>query len=92
MMPDSRLLYASANGDQWHLIHDRPRLLVRHTPNAPSGGRASTLDIAAFLARGQGPEQQALLALIATLIDAAPPSSEVAPNDVVPAVVIGAFD
>ncbi|WP_428391144.1 hypothetical protein [Lichenicoccus sp.] len=86
MMPNSRLLYASANGDQWHLIHDRPRVLVRHTPNVPSGGSASMLDIAAFLARGQGPEQQALLALIATLVD------DSAPNDVVPAVVIGAFD
>lgn len=87
-MPDSRLLYASANGDRWHLVYDRPRLLVRHTPNAPSGGSNSTLDIATFLARGQGPEQQALLALIATLIDDPAP----APSDVAPAMVIGAFD
>ena len=88
-MPDSRLLYVSANGDQWHLIHDRPtrHLSVRHTPSPSSGGRASSIDIAAFLARGEGPEQQALLALIATLFDDAPVQGEVDP-----AMVIGAFD
>jgi hypothetical protein len=36
----------------------------------PSGGQASQLEIADFLSRGNGPEQQALIALIRELIKA----------------------
>jgi hypothetical protein len=68
---DKRELYSSANGDAWFLCRDGAgRLTVEHQPNLPSGGKPSHVDIGAFLARGaQGPEHQALLRLIGTLLD-----------------------
>lgn len=45
---------------------------VIHKPNGPSGGQLSHVDLANFLSRGNGPEQQALLRLIATLVDVPP--------------------
>lgn len=64
-----RDLYHSANGDHWFLALDpgSGRPFVRHKANVPSGGQVTDLGIEAFLAAGQGPEQQALLLLIATL-------------------------
>lgn len=64
-----RELYQSSNGDRWELAHDTEggEVFVLHQPNLASGGRASNIPIAAFLARGAGPEQQALLRLIASL-------------------------
>lgn len=67
-----RVLYESANGDVWRLVRDphSGRPAVEHQPNASSGGRASMTEIGQFLrAGGNGPEHQALLALIGTLID-----------------------
>jgi hypothetical protein len=67
-----RVLYESANGDIWRLVRDphSGRPAVEHQPNASSGGRASVTEIGQFLrAGGSGPEHQALLALIGTLID-----------------------
>jgi hypothetical protein len=67
-----RQLYQSSNGDRWYLVRDSAtgQARVRHVPNAPSGGRTSDIEIAAFLARpSRSPEQQALLDLIATLVD-----------------------
>ena len=81
----SRLLYASANGDRWHLVRETEteRVAVLHTPNTASGGRGSEIGIAEFLARGGGPEQQALLRLISGLV----------PDQVgAPEVVIGTYD
>jgi hypothetical protein len=46
------------------------RVLVRHEPNLPSGGKVSVIEIGEFLCRGHGPEQQALLRLIGSMAEA----------------------
>jgi hypothetical protein len=69
---EARELYASANGDRWSLVRDSGsgRILVRHEPNAASGGRTAELEIGEFLTRGHhNPEHQALLRLIGTLVE-----------------------
>jgi hypothetical protein len=38
----------------------------------PSGGRLSHIELGVFLSSGNGPEQQALFRLIATLVDVPP--------------------
>ena len=71
----TRELYASPNGDRWFLARDPDsgRVFVQHGPNAPSGGRTTQIEIGTFLVRdAHGPEHQALLRLIATLIDRCP--------------------
>jgi hypothetical protein len=72
VMPiQTRILYTSPNGDRWLLCQNTEtnRVFVRHEPNAPSGGRASQIDIGTFLSRGPlNPEHQALLRLIGTLV------------------------
>ena len=72
MSDEERELYRSPNGDRWLLIRETvsDRVLVRHEPNLPSGGKESVAEIGEFLCRGQGPEQQALLRLIAALVRA----------------------
>jgi len=67
----TRELYRSPNGDRWCLAREpgQGRPFVLHEPNLPSGGRSARIELAAFLARGDGPEQQALLRLIADLVD-----------------------
>lgn len=68
----TRILYNSPNGDRWLLCLDpeSERVFVRHEPNVPSGGQVSEIEIGAFLSRGPlNPEHQALLRLIATLVD-----------------------
>ncbi|MCB4823597.1 hypothetical protein [Roseicella aerolata] len=70
-MRQVRELYASSNGDRWFLARDpgSGRVFVRHEPNAASGGRKAEFEIGEFLARGgQGPEHQALLRLIGSLV------------------------
>jgi hypothetical protein len=63
-------LYHSANGDTWSLCRNESgHLSVVHEPNRASGGKSSSVDVATFLAKGKGPEQQALLDLIGTLVD-----------------------
>ena len=67
----ARVLYESANGDRWLLVREgaEGRVLVRHEPNAPSGGAASERGVGEFLARGgHGPEHAELLRLIGTLV------------------------
>jgi len=73
-MSDRRELYRSPNGDCWFLGREPAdgRAFVIHQPNAPSGGRLSHIELGAFLAGGNGPEQQALLRLIGTLVDVPP--------------------
>jgi hypothetical protein len=65
-------LYRSPNGDRWLLIRETlsDRVLVRHEPNRPSGGKALVVQVGDFLSRGRGPEQQALLRLIGSLVEA----------------------
>ena len=73
-MPNRRELYRSPNGDAWFLGREptNGRALITHQPNAPSGGRLSHIELGEFLRTGSGPEQQALLRLIATLVDVPP--------------------
>jgi hypothetical protein len=73
-MSDRRELYRSPNGDAWFLGRDPSdgRAVVVHEANRPSGGKVSIIDLGAFLTFGNGPEQQALLRLIATLVDVPP--------------------
>ncbi|MGH7123775.1 MAG: hypothetical protein ACREFI_05340 [Stellaceae bacterium] len=67
-----RELYRSApNGDSWSLIRDSQsgRVWVEHEPNASSGGQMSRMEVGDFLAHGgHGPEHQALMRLIGTLV------------------------
>ena len=66
-----RELYRSPNGDRWSLVKNDTsgRVFVLHEANVPSGGNTSDIDIATFLASGNGPEHQELLRLIGTLAD-----------------------
>jgi hypothetical protein len=81
MSYQSRELYRSGpNGDRWSLVRDPEsgRVFVEHTPNISSGGQTSHMEIGDFLAHGgHGPEHQALLRLIGTLVEKAtcPPAS-----------------
>jgi hypothetical protein len=65
-----RVLYESSNGDAWFLARDpASKMPVRHQPNLSSGGQVSYTEIGKFLRDGpNGPEHQALLNLIGTLI------------------------
>jgi hypothetical protein len=70
-----RELYRSPNGDGWFLGREPESgyAFVIHQPNGPSGGRLSHIELIDFL-RGSshGPEHQALLRLIGTLVDIPP--------------------
>ena len=71
-MDGARPLYRSSSGDRWFLVRHEERVLVRHMPNAASGGTPSDIEVGAFLSRGRGPEQQELLRLIGTLLENQP--------------------
>jgi len=74
-MPNRRELYRSANGDSWFLGREPQtgNAFVIHQPNAPSGGRLSPIELGVFLnAETKGPEHQALLRLIGTLVEVPP--------------------
>jgi hypothetical protein len=63
-------LYSSPNGDRWYLCGEGSgRLFIAHHANLPSGGQISRIELADFLLRGYGPEQQSLLQLIGMLMD-----------------------
>ena len=67
-----RVLYQSNNGDAWLLTRNPTSKVptVKHVPNASSGGQISYTDIGTFLRdSANGPEHQALLKLIGTLLD-----------------------
>ena len=67
-----RVIYESSNGDVWVLVRDPASEMptVKHRPNVRSGGQTSYTDIGKFLRDGaSGPEHQALLKLIGTLLD-----------------------
>ncbi len=86
MMFQSRELYRSGpNGDQWSLVRETKsgRVFIEHKPNISSGGQTSHMEIGDFLAHGGGgPEHQALLRLIGTLVEktTSPPT----PSDSLP--------
>src|SRR4029077_18838718 len=73
-MPERRELYRSPNGDSWFLGREPAdgRAFIIHQPNSPSGGRLSHIELGEFLRAGNGPEQQALLRLIVTLVTVPP--------------------
>jgi len=69
----TRELYQSSNGDRWLLCRTASgEVFVLHQANVPAGGHISRIELGDFLARGHGPEQQALLQMIGDLIAAAP--------------------
>ena len=71
----TRELYSSPNGDSWHLCRVASgEVFVLHRANLPSGGHSSQIHLGDFLTRGNGPEQQALLRMIAALVES--PSGE----------------
>jgi hypothetical protein len=74
-MPERRELYRSADGDSWFLGREPTsgHAFIIHQPNAPSGGRRSHIELGEFLRSDvKGPEHQALLRLIGTLVDVPP--------------------
>ena len=74
-MPERRELYRSPSGDSWFLAREPAdgRAFIIHQPNGPSGGRLSHIELVDFLGHGaKGPEHQALLRLIGTLVDVPP--------------------
>lgn len=73
-MSERRELYRSPQGDSWYLGREPKdgRAFVIHQPNGPSGGRLSHIELGEFLRRQDGPEHQALLRLIGTLVDVPP--------------------
>jgi hypothetical protein len=73
-MPDRRELYRSPNGDTWFLGREPTsgHAFIIHQPNASTGGRLSHIELSEFLRSGKGPAQQALLRLIATLVEVPP--------------------
>jgi hypothetical protein len=72
-MKKARKLHESPSGDRWYLIVDPSgTVFIHHEANLASGGQVEHEDIAAFLSRGAGPEQQELLRLIGTLVDEHP--------------------
>jgi hypothetical protein len=73
-MSERHELYRSPNGDAWFLGREPTTgdAFVIHQPNAPSGGILSHIDLGEFLRSGNGPEQQALRRLVATLVDMPP--------------------
>lgn len=67
-----RELYASPNGDRWHLMVDEAsgHTFVRHTANEPSGGHVVDVAVPIFLSLDHGgPEHQALWSLLRTLVE-----------------------
>jgi hypothetical protein len=69
-MKKARKLYESSSGDRWYLIRDPSgAVFIHYEATIASGGQVEHEEVAAFLSRGAGPEQQALLGLIGTLVE-----------------------
>ena len=69
-MKKARKLYESPNGDRWYLVRDHTgAVFVRHEANVASGGNVEHIEIAAFLTKGQGPEQRELMRLIGSCVE-----------------------
>lgn len=68
-------IYRSSNGDRWQLVgaSHPARMLVRHIPNASSGGQTTDVTVADFLrVDGPGPEYAALRRHLANIADHPP--------------------
>ena len=71
------VFYSSENGDEWLLVCDGDLVLVRHQPNAASGGRARDIDPGAFLSREENtPQNRALRELLSSLVPEQPSFGE----------------
>jgi hypothetical protein len=81
-MSKRRELYRSPNGDAWFLSREPGNgdAFIVHQPNAPSGGQSSRMELSEFLRSAGGPEQQALLRLIGTLVEEPPSEAPLAPG------------
>jgi hypothetical protein len=77
-MSERHELYRSPNGDCWFLAREPENgyAFIIHQPNAPSGGRLSHIELGEFLRSRKGPEQQALLRLIGSLVEVPPFASD----------------
>ena len=72
-MKKARKLYESSSGDRWYLIRDPSgAVFIQYGATVASGGQVEHEEVADFLGRGTGPEQQALLGLIGTLVEEHP--------------------
>jgi hypothetical protein len=73
-MSERRELYRSPNGDTWYPGYEPGdgRAFVVHQPNSQSGGKLSHIELGDFLRDRKGPEQQALLRLVGTLVEEPP--------------------
>jgi hypothetical protein len=72
---ERRELYRSPSGDTWFLGREPEdgRAFIIHQPNGPAGGKLIPIELGAFLnAETKGPEHQALLRLIGTLVEVPP--------------------
>jgi hypothetical protein len=65
-----RLFYASTNGDAWSLVSNgfTDTITVKHQPNSSSGGKPSRTSLQNFLSERYGPQHDALIQTIRTLI------------------------
>lgn len=74
-MSDRRELYRSPTGDTWSLGREpqNGHAFIIHEPNGHAGGIVTPIDLGTFLSSGEeGPEHQALLRLIGTLVEVPP--------------------
>jgi hypothetical protein len=73
-MSDRRELYRSPSGESWFLGREptNGHAFIIYQPNGASGAQLSPIDLGEFLLSGTGPEQKALLRLIATLVQVPP--------------------
>jgi hypothetical protein len=71
MSDNQREIYHSENGDRWLLSRDDDgRAFVLHKANPSSGGKVSSIELGDFLGAGKaGPEDQALIRLIGSLVE-----------------------
>ena len=70
MAGDEHVFYASSNGDVWTLVRAEgtDTINVKHQPNASSGGKVSLTTLQDFLAAHHGPQHDALIQLIMTMV------------------------
>lgn len=65
MSTQDLVFYSSENGDQWLLIGGSDGSIVRHQPNASSGGKSRDVPLEDYLPREQNtPQGQALKQLL----------------------------
>jgi hypothetical protein len=71
MSDHQREIYHSENGDRWLLSRDDDgRAFILHKANLSSGGKVTSIELADFLGTGKaGPEHQALIRLIGSLVE-----------------------